>query len=94
MAESATAKKVTRPSASFARRYGVACVSVTGALLLDVLFHHFSLPHPFIAFALCAIAIAFWYGGHETRGARRTVDCAFEPLLYMLLRATHLSALV
>ncbi len=54
---------MTRPSASFARRYGLAFASVAGALLLDVLFHHFNLPHPFAAFALSAIAITFWYGG-------------------------------
>src|SRR5580700_3703607 len=63
MADSATAKKLTRPCASFARRYGLAFASVAGALLLDLLFHHFNLPHPFAAFALSAIAITFWYGG-------------------------------
>src|ERR1700692_2492181 len=65
MADSATAKKLTRPGASFARRYGLAFASVAGALLLDLLFHHFNLPHPFAAFALSAIAITFWYGGAE-----------------------------
>ncbi len=54
---------MARPGASFARRYGLAFVSVTGALLLELLFHHFNLPHPFAAFALSAIAITFWYGG-------------------------------
>src|SRR5712672_2723781 len=63
MADSATAKKLTRPGASFARRYGLAFASVAGALLLELLFHHFNLPHPFAAFALSAIAITFWYGG-------------------------------
>jgi PAS domain S-box-containing protein len=63
MADSATEKKLTRPGASFARRYGLAFASVGGALLLDLLFHHFNLPHPFAAFALSAIAITFWYGG-------------------------------
>ncbi len=63
MADSATAKKLTQPGASFAGRYGLAFASVAGALLLDLLFHHFNLPHPFAAFALSAIAIAFWYGG-------------------------------
>jgi PAS domain S-box-containing protein len=63
MADSATAKKLTRPAVSFARRYGLAFASVAGALLLDLLFHHFNLPHPFAAFALSAIAITFWYGG-------------------------------
>ena len=46
-----------------ARRYGLAFSSVAGALLLDLLFHHFNLPHPFSAFALSAIAVTFWYGG-------------------------------
>jgi PAS domain S-box-containing protein len=63
MAESATTKELKRSSESFARRYGLACASVAGALLLDLLFHHFNLPHPFAAFALSAIAITFWYGG-------------------------------
>ena len=63
MADSATAKKLTRQAASFTRRYGLAFASVAGALLLDLLFGHFNLPHPFAAFALSAIAITFWYGG-------------------------------
>jgi formate hydrogenlyase transcriptional activator len=63
MADSATAKKLTRPGASFARRYGLAFASVAAALLLDILFRYFNLPHPFAAFALSAIAITFWYGG-------------------------------
>jgi PAS domain S-box-containing protein len=63
MADSATAKKLTRPVASFALRYGLAFASVAGALLLDLLFRQFTLPHPFAAFALSAIAITFWYGG-------------------------------
>jgi len=63
MPDSPTAKKLTHPDASFARRYALAFVSVTGALLLELLFHHFNLPHPFAAFALSAIAITFWYGG-------------------------------
>src|SRR5229473_4375755 len=63
MADSATAKKLTRPGASFARRYGLAFASVAGALLLDLVFQHFNLPHPYAAFALSAIAITFWYGG-------------------------------
>jgi PAS domain S-box-containing protein len=63
MADSATTKELTRRGVSFARRYGLAFASVAGALLLDLLFHHFNLPHPFAAFALSAIAITFWYGG-------------------------------
>jgi len=63
MADSATARKMALPSASFARRYGLAFASVAGALLLELLFHHFNLPHPFAAFALSAIAVTFWYAG-------------------------------
>src|SRR6267154_5852327 len=63
MADSATAKKLTRSGASFARRYGLAFASVAGALLLDRRFQHFNLPHPFAAFALSAIALTFWYCG-------------------------------
>src|SRR4029077_19400292 len=63
MADAVTAKRMARPGASFARRYGLALVSATGALLLELLFHRFNLPHPFAAFALSAIAITFWYGG-------------------------------
>src|SRR5436309_405759 len=63
MADSAAAKKMALPSASFARRYGLAFASVAGALLLELLFHHFNLPHPFAAFALSAIAVTFWYAG-------------------------------
>src|SRR6202007_2547544 len=63
MDDSATAKELRQPGASLARRYGLAFASVAGALLLDLLFHHFNLPHPFAAFALSAIAITFWYGG-------------------------------
>src|ERR1700739_2614335 len=63
MADSPTAKKLTRPAASLARRYGLAFASVLAAWLLDLLCHHFNLPHPFAAFALSAIAITFWYGG-------------------------------
>src|SRR6201993_4674665 len=63
MTDSATASRLTGPGASFARRYGLAFASVAGALLLDRLFNHFNLPHPFAAFALSAIAITFWYAG-------------------------------
>src|ERR1700761_7984013 len=63
MADSATTRALTRPNASFVRRYGLAFASVAGALLLDLLFHHFNLQSPFAAFALSAIAITFWYGG-------------------------------
>jgi PAS domain S-box-containing protein len=61
--DSATTKELARSGASFTRRYGLAFTSVAGTLLLDLLFRHFNLPHPFSAFALSAIAITFWYGG-------------------------------
>src|SRR5712671_5347658 len=63
MVDSATAKKMARPCASLARRYGLAFVSLTGPLLLELLFQHFNLPHSFAAFALSAIAATFWYAG-------------------------------
>src|SRR6266853_1676680 len=63
MADSAITKWIARPGVSFVTRYGLALASVTGALLLELLFHHLNLPHPFAAFALSAIAITFWYGG-------------------------------
>src|ERR1700757_4280698 len=81
MGDSATAKKLTRPSASLARRYGLAFASVAAALLLDFLFHHFNLPHPFAAFALSAIAITFWYGG--------TKPGIVAALLASIIRYTH-----
>src|SRR5215470_20096244 len=63
MADSAITKRIALPGASPARRYGLAFASVSGALLLELLFHYFNLPHRFTAFALSAIAITFWYGG-------------------------------
>src|ERR1700745_1287941 len=78
MGDSAIAKKLTRPGASFARRYGLAVASVAVALLLDLLFHHFNLPRPFAAFALSAISIPFGYGG--------TKPCIVAVLLSALIR--------
>src|SRR5882757_6370099 len=63
MPHSVTDKQLTGPGASFTLRYGLAFASVACALLLDLPFRHFNLPHPFAAFALSAIAITFWYGG-------------------------------
>ncbi len=54
---------MARPGVTFALGYGLAFASVTAALLLELLFQHFGLPHPFAAFALTAIAITFWYAG-------------------------------
>ncbi len=53
-------KWIVRPAAV---RYGSALVSVAAALALARTFLYFHLPQPFTAFALCAIAITFWYGG-------------------------------
>jgi hypothetical protein len=63
MADSAITKWIARPGVSFATRYGLALASVTGAVLLELLFRYFNLPHPFTAFALSAIAPTFWYAG-------------------------------
>lgn len=52
----------SRPSSYFLR-YGLAIFSVTCAFLLALAFTHFSLPRPYAAFALTAIAVTFWYGG-------------------------------
>jgi len=57
------ANRFLQPAASIALRYGLALVSVAAALALAQTFLHFHLPQPFTAFALSAIAIAFWYGG-------------------------------
>jgi PAS domain S-box-containing protein len=57
------AKWIARPAASAATRYGLALVSVAAAAGLTLVFLHFHLPLAFNAFALCAIAITFWYGG-------------------------------
>src|SRR5882762_278160 len=56
-------KWTSRPAASAALSYVLAVVSVAAALGLARAFLHFHLPQPFTAFALCAIAITFWYGG-------------------------------
>jgi K+-sensing histidine kinase KdpD len=48
---------------SVARRYGLALILVSVAVVLAQTFLHYGLPQPFTAFALSAIASAFWYGG-------------------------------
>jgi PAS domain S-box-containing protein len=63
MAERGIYSWVARPDVSRAMPYGLAIASVTGALLLELLFTHFQLPHPFATFALTAIAVTFWFGG-------------------------------
>jgi PAS domain S-box-containing protein len=57
------AKWIARPAASATVRYGLALFSVAAAAALAQLFLYFHLPLAFNAFALCAIAITFWYGG-------------------------------
>jgi C4-dicarboxylate-specific signal transduction histidine kinase len=56
-------KWIPGPVASRVLRYGLALASVAAALGLARTFLHFHLPQTFIAFALSAIAITFWYGG-------------------------------
>jgi PAS domain S-box-containing protein len=57
------AKWIAGPAASFVVRYGLAVVSVAVAAGLAQAFLYFHLPLAFSAFALSAIAIAFWGGG-------------------------------
>src|SRR5580692_3476465 len=57
------AKWIAGPGASFVVRYGLAVVPVAVAAGLAQAFLYFHLPLAFSAFALSAIAIAFWYGG-------------------------------
>jgi PAS domain S-box-containing protein len=63
MANPVITKWMESPGVSSVLRYGFAFASVAGALLLELVLHHFNVPHPFAAFALSAIAITFWYGG-------------------------------
>jgi DNA-binding NtrC family response regulator/PAS domain-containing protein len=63
MANLSITKWMARYDVSRAMPYGVAIASVTGALLLELVFTRFHLPHAFAAFALSAIAVTFWYGG-------------------------------
>ena len=50
-------------SAASALRYGLAFGSVAVALVVARTVLHFHLPQTFIALALSAIAVTFWYGG-------------------------------
>src|SRR5882757_5941345 len=63
MANLSVTKWMARRDVSRAMPYGLAIASVTGALVLELIFTHFHLPHAFTALALSAIAITFWYGG-------------------------------
>ena len=51
------------PAWSVTLRYGLAAVSVAAALGLADALMHFHAPQTFGVFALCAIAITFWYAG-------------------------------
>jgi PAS domain S-box-containing protein len=53
---------IVRPAALSIFRYGLAVVSIGGALGLTYGFLSYHLPQPFTALALSAIAITFWYG--------------------------------
>src|SRR6202049_1865103 len=57
------AKWTARPAASATMRYGLAMFSVAAAAGMAQLFLYVHLPLAFNAFALCAIAITFWYSG-------------------------------
>jgi PAS domain S-box-containing protein len=65
MAYPSKAKWIVRPAASVALRYGLALVSVAAAQIVAHTFLYLHLPQPLTAFALCAIAITFRYGGTE-----------------------------
>src|ERR1700720_4498685 len=63
MTDRGPTKWMERPGVSRAMPYGLAIASVAAALLLELIFTYFHLPHAFAALALSAIAITFWYGG-------------------------------
>jgi DNA-binding NtrC family response regulator len=63
MANQGIHDRMTRIIVSRLLPYGVAIASLTAALLLEMVFTHFHLPHAFAALALSSIAITFWYGG-------------------------------
>ncbi len=81
-------------SAAFAVRYGLAFGSVAIALGLARMFLHFHLPQTFIAFALSAIAVTFWYGGAKP-GILAAVLASivriyfFEPELNVMSRGVY-----
>ena len=63
MGKPENAQWIARPAASATIRYGLATFSVAAAAGMAQLFLYFHLPLAFNAFALCAIAITFWYSG-------------------------------
>ncbi|MCU1382471.1 MAG: hypothetical protein JWL71_1168 [Acidobacteria bacterium] len=84
----------TTPLGPAAARYGLALVSMAVAIGLSHAFLYFDLPQPFAAFALCAIAITFWYGGNRA-GVVAAVLAAiirtfiFEPDVHLVSRLTY-----
>src|ERR1700751_1305576 len=63
MGKPENAKWIAQPAVSGSIRYGLAAFSVAAAAGMAQLFLYFHLPLAFNAFALCAIAISFWYSG-------------------------------
>lgn len=57
------AKWLEAPTHSVVWSYGLALVSIGTAWGLARAFLYFHLPPSFTSFALCAIAVTFWYGG-------------------------------
>jgi PAS domain S-box-containing protein len=88
------AKRIARPAASVALRYGLAVVSVAAAFGLAQASVYFHLPQPFAALALSAIAITFWYGGTNpgivaTLLALLVRDYFFEPEINAVSRVLY-----
>jgi PAS domain S-box-containing protein len=63
MARPQAARSIARLAVSVAPRWGLGLVLVSLTLVLAQTFVFYRLPQPFTPFALCAIAITFWYGG-------------------------------
>jgi PAS domain S-box-containing protein len=55
--------KKSRLAMKFILRYALAVVAIATALGMAHLFLRLGLPQPFASFALCAVAITFWYVG-------------------------------
>jgi PAS domain S-box-containing protein len=67
---------------SYFLRYGLALFTVAPALLLELVFRLFNLPHPFAAFALCAIALTFWYAGTGPGILAVVLSCGIRSYLF------------
>lgn len=67
---------------SYILRYGLALFTISSALLLELVFRRFGLPHPFAAFALCAIAITFWYAGNGPGILAVVLSCGIRAYLF------------